>query len=847
MLLNAFSDDTRLYLVTRSADGARQIKTTPPEYSCFLRARDVPQPLLDQLRSSRRVKRLAEEGDYLRVVWRDRWSRFEACKPKGEFDKAGVEVLEGDVDPTRRYLTDHPEVEIAKPRRCYVDFECDSRFSAEETRGRARMLAWSVVDELPPAPGDRVVELDLQKAAPHAAGEEGWNLRDAIERIRGAVQMNAPPEVTRKVVRVAVSAVLVEDSDEAERALVEAFWRAIAGYDQVVAWAGDFFDFPYLQARTEHLRVRVDPREWLWLDQQPWYRVRDTDAGGADKQSQKLDDVARQKAGVGKLDGVSGKDAWDLWLADPTKLLRYCERDSALCAVIEAATGYIDILNDLAQLSACFPDSNGRKAKIGRNFYGVQPTSQVEGFLMRLGAARGHRFRSHWYDPDLKKKREEYAGGHVEDASVGFHEDVHVCDFARLYPNAIMTFNLSPETYRGKVPERPTYGTTSSAPPPPDGCAVVPGTRAVFAQEPRGVLPLALERLLELRAECGRAKKTNAPDSREWQDADRKDQALKTAINAYYGVVGSPYSRFFLREVAESTTLIGQWLLGATLRAATDRGYVTRGGDTDSSFVAGPSEAEFREFVAWCNADLYPPMVRGQGAARCTIALEFEKTFSRMVITGKKRYAGLVVSYKGVKGVKLVVRGLEARRGDWPRLSARFQEAVLDLAVVRGVREPAPFVELVSAVREIVLPKTEIYAGRPRDCSTPLRADEVSRWQRLVKPLDEYVQRKKDDGEDAAQGVHVTVARLLKSRGQQIGKGSKIAYVVTDGAQSPAKAIPVEDYAGELDRYYLWEQLVYPPAMRVLQAAIPGEDWEQYLKARPSKRQMGDPRQLKLF
>lgn len=843
-ILNAYADDDRLYLVTRGADGERRVEAKVAEYACFLRKDSTPPQVVDQLRASRRVKRLADEGQHLRVVWRDRWSRYEACRPRGVFDQEGIEVLEGDVDPVRRYLTDNPEVEVARPRRCYVDFECDSRKTAENARDEARMLAWSVVDEEPPGPGDRAVEFDVPA---YEDLEEGpWTVEGALERVRGRGARRRVVRTERRLVRAVASAALVEDSDAAERALIEQFWRAIEPYDQVVAWAGDFFDFPYLAARTDRARVRVDPRPWLWLDQQPWYRVRDSDAGGAEKQSQKLDDVAHLKAGVGKLEGVSGKDSWDLWLADPAKLLRYCERDSALCAVVERATGYLDILNDLAALSACFPDSNGRRAKVGRSFYGVQPTSQVEGFLMRLGAARGHRFRSHWYDPDLKRKRQEYAGGHVEDAAVGFHEDVHVCDFARLYPNAILSFNLSPETFRGRVPERPTYAVGAPF-DVPEGCAVLPGTRAIFAQEPRGVLPLALERLLELRAECSKIKKTYPAHSPEWAAADRKDQALKTAINAYYGVLGSPYSRFFLREVAESTTLVGQWLLGATLRAATDRGYATRGGDTDSSFVSGPPEAEFRSFVAWCNTELYPPMVRATGATRCSISLEFEKTFRTMLIVRKKGYAGLVTSYKGVKGCKLVVRGLEARRGDWPRLSARLQEEVLDLAVARGVRDVSRYVALVAAVRELVLPRTEVHQGRPRDCSAPLSIAEVSRWVRLAKDLDEYVQRKKDDGEDAAQGPHVAVARVLKVRGVQVGRGTKVAYVVTDGSCSPAKAVPAEDYAGELDRYYLWEQLVYPPTQRVLEAAFPEEDWAKYLRARPSKRYAHDPRQLKLF
>ena len=92
------------------------------------------------------------------------------------------------------------------------------------------------------------------------------------------------------------------------------------------------------------------------------------------------------------------------------------------------------------------------------------------------------------------------------------------------------------------------------------------------------------------------------------------------------------------------------------------------------------------------------------------------------------------------------------------------------------------------------------------------------------------------------------VAKELEKRGQKISKGTKIPFVVTDGTPgSPLTAIPAEDFAGECDRFYLWENLVYPPTMRLLQSAFPDVDWTRFERVRPSKKARVSPNQMKLI
>ncbi len=778
-LVNAFyaRDRDSLTLVTRDDAGRVLTRRQKAEHTVFLRASQVDERTERELKNNEFVTVMRREGEWWRVVWRDRFVLNRVSKVGGWFEQRGIEPMEADVDPVRRFLTDNP-IEIAKPKRCYLDVEADSRFTVTDKES-ARMLAWSVVDDS----GSAVA-----------------------------------------------SAVLTENTDDAERELIEAMWRALEPFDQVIAWAGDFFDFPYVRARTLKRRVKVEFERWLWLDHLVLFRRMNMSAAesGDEKQSLALDSVAKSLGLGGKIEGVSGSDSWRLWCEDRDLLLRYCEHDTVLCQRIEQKTGYVDLLLTLCQSTHTFPDSNG-----------IKPTRQVEGFLLRLGLERGMHFPTYRY----KETNEQFAGAYVQEPTArGIVKDVHVCDFARLYPSVILTFNLSPETVRGKLPPpskttapRPSYLAHLPEEPAeekiPDGCALVPLTRVVVAQEPRGVLPIALEEALRLRKYWDKRKAECVPGTPEWKEADRRSSAYKIFANSFYGVVGSPFSRFFVREVAESTAQGGVWLIKETIAAAErERGWTSIYGDTDSGFITGPNDAEFLAFVEWCNRELYPSLIGRQGATRNAISLAYEKKFKRAVFVSKKRYAASYAHYKGTaatKDSKLEVKGLEYKRGDTSRIARRLQLEIVELLLREEVEDPKAYEAMLDRYREHVL-------------GDALPIEDVAISKRLTKEVKEYAVRMKKDKTPAEQATHVEIAKVLMQRGQEVREGARIEFVVVDGGVAPIRAIPAEDYdpatpEKNADRFYLWEQLIFPPAQRVLQAAFPDHDWSRWERVRPPK------------
>lgn len=777
--VNAYWRGSSIIAFARDEQGGVERRAYPAEHSFFVRTSDLERvnaaghTLKQVLRASRLLVGIANEGDYSRIRWRyerapgkrEPMHALAAQWVEREFE---ITTYEADIGPLRRWSTDQ-RIEIEKPTRCYFDIETDSRVPFSRQQADARMLAWAVV------------------------GEDG--------------------QVDKGV--------LLREDDESERELLLGMWRALAKYESILAWNGDRFDFPQIQARTAQHGIRIEHRRWLWLDHLACYRrLNVAAASGDEKQSMALDAVAKNVLGEGKTEGMSGSKSYEEWVANPDRLLEYCVRDADLMRRIEEKTGFVALLQSLCEATHVFPDSHG-----------LHPTAQVEGFMMRLGLDRGHRFPT-WHGFEDSEK---FKGAFVlEPKCNGIERNVHVADFSKLYPSIILTWNMSPETYRPDVrlvedtTFRPSY--LSHLPPKvyplPEGHCVAAVTDAVFANEPRGLLAIALEEMIRLRKVWNKKKASLPPGTPEWVEADRKSTAYKVAANSFYGVVGSPFSRFFVRNVAEAVTQCGQWLIKNTIDAAEARGMSVVYGDTDSIFVTGATRDEFEAFTAWCNAELYPKLIASKSCTRNEVELAYEKAFERITMTSAKRYAGRYLHYKGTDATEdsePEIKGLEYKRGDVPKLARVLQYEAIKI-LLAGENPPGvePFVELLDRW------KTKVLEGE-------LTRDDVIQSKRLSKPLSGYARRKKKDGDFAAQPPHVEVARVLKERGEDIGEGVKIEYFVADASGDGLDCRPASDWSGEFDRHYVWQTLVFPPTQRLLAAAYPEADWSPWVRTRPVK------------
>jgi DNA polymerase elongation subunit (family B) len=771
-LLNAYLvNDHSIATVTRDEAGRRVLRQVPAEWVAFFDVKEVDEDLRRQLRTSVYVSGLRDEpGGWVRVSFVNRIAREDFCMGRRSFvSQLGLRTHEADVSPVVRWMVDH-DVKVAKPRRVYLDLETDSRVPFSK-KEEMRILCFAIEDE------DEVVQCGMLEA----------------------------------------------NTDRAEKQLLDRLWKALQPYDQVLAWNGDGFDFPVIFARSADRGCDVDARMWLWLDHLELYARMNKNASESaeEKRSMRLNDIAVAELKMGKEESPDfvverlgpknlGALSWDLWELDGDYrdvLERYNYRDTDLLRRIEKKTGYVGVFDALCEACGVFGDTNG-----------LNPTHQLDGFLFRLGKERGIHFATKSYYEGSEKFRGAYV---MEPKCSGITRDVHVCDFKSLYPSIILTWNMSPETKRPR-------GAGAA-----DTLAFSPLTNVYFSTVDEGILPEALREMIRLRGEWSKRKSDCAPGTPEWHDANRKSTAYKVAANSFYGVVGSPFSRFFDRQVAESCTQCGVWLIRKTIELIEEQGWTAIYGDTDSVFVKGCTEEEFRNFTTWCNENLYPELLVTVGCKENHIKLAYEKAFDRLVMTSAKRYIASYIHADGkraTKDSKPEIKGLEFKRGDTTVLATNLQAECIDLLVGGLKVNPKGPTEELSHYHDVL--------ARVRDhcLSDPLPLEEIRLSKQLTKPIREYVKKLKKDGTDAAQPAHVQVAKILEKRGEAVGEGTRIEYIVADGAAKPAKVIPAVDYTGqEVDRFHLWEHLVFPATQRLLKAAFLDHDWDAWGKVRPKK------------
>lgn len=595
---------------------------------------------------------------------------------------------------------------------------------------------------------------------------------------------------------------ILEDwHEQAEAELLALLWEIMGRYDQIAAWNGSRFDFEVIKARSEDLAKRysrtMQPywehrRRLLFVDQMLCFKRHHMAAeSGDEKTSMALNSVCQAILKEGKHDFDSSKtyEAWAAGGARRQELLSYNYQDTALLPKLEAETGYLALQQTIGEVTLT-----------PINSHTLKPMPWIDAYLLKLARRRETHLPS--------KKPGGGEGESVEGAIVippsklGIHEGVHVCDFKSLYPTVIRTWNLGSDT-KGPGPCRSANDIT-------------------FAVTEESMLAATCREFMNLRDHWKKEMKKFPPGTPEWKDAERKSKAYKIANNSCYGVTGNPYFRLYDPEITAAVTGGARLLLLATMEAASSRGMTNIYGDTDSCFIQGGTEEEFKAFVSHCNAEVYPKVLDAHGCRqdfRC-IELAYEKMFARIIFPlgsddtpSAKRYAGLYRHYGGTKATadsKPEIRGLEYMRTDGTRLARRLQREVIEM-LLRGNPTADELHAWVQRQRGLFFDRA-------------IELEDIVMSKGISRPLDEY----------KVEGPHVRLAKALAEAGEDVGEGTRISFVVTDAQVSPQQVIDADDFDGvTCDRHFYWNQSVYPPVMRVLAGALPTSNWQRWIAKRP--------------
>lgn len=556
----------------------------------------------------------------------------------------------------------------------------------------------------------------------------------------------------------------LSDEDKNDKTLLQKFMDYVQDFDPdiIAGYGTNSQDIPYLRERCRILGLKLNLDR---ADTEPHTSVyghvsltgvanldlADFADQFPDVKVKTLENLA-DHLGVMKLDqrtvvlDVDFPDYWD----DKQKrdTLKSFAMDNARC-VKGIADALLDFAMQLSNLVG-LPLDHVMTAAVG---------FRIEWFLMK---------RAHVIGELIPKRVEQpyrpYAGGIVLKPQAGLHENIAVLDFKSMYPNLMIAYNLSPDTY-----------ITPKETAPKGGVFEAPEVMHKFMKEPAGFYKEALTYLIGVRGEIRAKMKTLSRTSVEYQVLDARQKAVKVITNAAYGYVGWIGARWYNKPVAEAASAWGRHTIRSAIKMAEKAGLKVIYGDTDSLFVTYDAEKM--------------PELEKEIEKEMGLEVESDKRYVRIFFTeAKKRYAGLLPDGT------LDIVGLEVIRGDWAEVAKKTQERVLEIIL----REQSPQ-KATDFARNMIADVEER--------KVPFR--DLIIWKTLTKPVEEYV----------IKASHVEAARMLRDKGWKLTVGDKVGYVILKGEGRLYEKVKPYIYASyeEVDVDYYVSKQVVPAAARILE------------------------------
>lgn len=541
--------------------------------------------------------------------------------------------------------------------------------------------------------------------------------------------------------------------------------------DVIVSYNGDNFDFPYILERVKVLKVD-NPLEFRVLGRGTTKKVRIPGFAHID-----LFPIAKRLLTLTNytLESVYRELTGEKKLKIPGDMI----------SVYWDSGG-----DDLAQLLEYSKEDAQATLVIGEKFLPLQyalsrivgqtpfdisrasTSAMVDWLLLREAHKKGEIAPNPPGGKEYQRRASQsYEGAYVLEPEKGLHENLVQLDFRSLYPSIIITHNIDPLTV---------------------GCDCCDNTSPAgytFCLNKKGFIPEILKTLLEERAKIKEKMKSNDDKMlfvQQW--------ALKILANSFYGYMGYPRARWYSLECAESTTAWGRMYLKKMIEMAQKEDLQVIYGDTDSVFIKmrDTNTEKALTFLEKVNASLPE-----------TMELEFEGFYPRGLFVTKKKY-GLLDDNNN-----FITKGLEIVRRDWANIAKKTQQEVLEIILKEGNPEKA-----AGVIQEVTqqLKKREV---DPRDLII---------YTRLTMPLSQY----------KAMAPHVYIAKKMKERGEDVGVGSTIAYVVTEGkGLIRDRAVLYDDFIKREVHYdadYYIENQVLPAVMRIMTAFGYSKDGLVYQK-----------------
>ena len=418
---------------------------------------------------------------------------------------------------------------------------------------------------------------------------------------------------------------------ETETQLLECYLNFVsrAVPDVISGWNSEGFDIPYIVNRSarvlgEDSIKKLSPVENIYSrmmtgafgkEQQRWYISGVSCVDYLDiykkfsiglRESYKLDAIAELELGERKVD-YGNTNLSSLADDDWQTFVEYNVQDVNLLVALEDKLRYLELLRMLA-------------------YTGLTTIESAMGTLSVITGATVIKARSkNLVVPTFIKDNinaSKYEGAYVGEPQRGFQHDIISFDANSLYPNTMISLNLSPETKVGKVTDKDenyVYITHVNGKKfklshqkfmefiDKDDISVSKA-KVLFSQKKKGIMPEIVDGIYQQRVQVKkklqklkmRLSKMSKDDpeyesvQREADQLDIKQFTFKILINTVYGYFGNKHAPIGDPDIARSITLTGQ----AVIKKSNDilREYISNNGadgpdpviynDTDSSYIS---------------------------------------------------------------------------------------------------------------------------------------------------------------------------------------------------------------------------------------------------------------------
>ncbi len=348
-------------------------------------------------------------------------------------------------------------------------------------------------------------------------------------------------------------------------------------------------------------------------------------------------------------------------------------------------------------------------------------------------------------------------GGLILDPIVGLHEDIIELDFASLYPNIMLKYNISPETMLCSCCRAVPH-------------FIVPQLGYHICSLQKGLLPEVLEPILSRRF-CYKARSKNKKYDKEL--FKELQQAWKWVLLVCFGYTGYRNARYGRIECYESITAFSRDIILSAVEVVQNAGYEVIHGIIDSLWVKPQ------------NGCVKPNQLSRMISNHTGIRMDVEGHYKWIVfLPSKNTGVGALNRYYGLfDNGEIKVRGVEIRQKNSPLFLKNMQNDMLN--VLSKAINAKEFLDLIPEAIDVT-----------QDCATRVINLEVEHKNLLIKTC---VSR--DISEYKVDTLVKSALFQLRYSGVQPEPGQSVRYVVCDeSSRKPRERVCIAEMLDSCDK-----------------------------------------------